>query len=1317
MQGERIGPYRIAARLGAGGMGEVYKAYDERLERWVALKRISPQLSRDAAAQRERLLREARASARLSHPAIVQVFDLMQVDGADCIVMELVEGTPLSSLLHDGPLAWPRAVALAREIAAALGAAHAQRIVHRDLKTENVMVTPDGHAKVFDFGISKRVDAGENEPSLTREGVVVGTLRTMAPEQAQGKEVDHRADLFSFGVLLYEMVTGRSPFQAATTVATLHRLCYEPHTPLKEVDPSLPANLSLLVDRLLDKQPDRRPGSAGEVAASLAEIWGEPRQSAAEASITLDMPRISEAGSAVRSSSAAERRLVTVLSCGLVRAGGAPDPEEIIEAMPRLQIAAVLAARRFEGRVAPGTGEDCRVYFGDLQAHEDDARRAVHTALEIVSRCADWQDGFAVRIGIHTGPMVVRAAAPEAALGEAPGVAALVKSLAAAGTVVVSESTFPLVEGWFECEELGAVTMPAAPQPLQLYRVMAEREARSRLQGTAELTPLVAREQELSLLLARWDLAREGRGQVVLVSGEAGVGKSRLVWELRRRVQAGGGQWLEGHGSPFHHDSPLYPVAQWLEQWIAADRSDPPELRLERLREALSRHGLAPEALPLLAALLSLPAGEGPPLPPEAQRHKTLEALLALLLTTAERQPLLLAVEDLHWIDPSTLELLGTLAAQAEAVPLLLVLTFRPELELAWAQRSSVTRLGLGLLTRSQAGLMIDRLTADRHLDPALREQIVAHTDGVPLFVEEMTKMLLDSTGSSELPRTSGELLKIPGTLEGWLMARLDRLGTAKEVAQLAATIGRELSRDLLVAVSPWSEEELDRELERLVHAELLFRRGLPPRLRYVFKHALLQDAAYTSLLKSDRKRHHQRIAEALEASFPEVAAAQPELVAHHFTEAGLPERALPFWRHAGENAIQASAFLEGAGHLEKALGLLAELPESAARDEQEIELQLAFGLAKGAGLTPAVPEMGEAYARALELCQREGNHRQLFTVLRGLTSHHALRGQPRQALETASRLLEIAERAGSPALRISAFESLSFVLFNLGDLVAAQSHLEKMIALSQTSARELSRHRLLEPLLGGMVESASILWLLGYPGQAVERSREALEKVRQISSSFTMGFVKFFAADLHLLRREAGEALPLAREVVDLSAEYRLRPYSTIGDFQLGWVAAEQGDAAAGIETMRRALDARLAAGTVAGSVIHFSLLAAHLLEAGRFEEGLAAVERALAISADGGHAIMDAELHRLKGEMLQGLGAAEGEVEDEFHRALDIARRQSAKSLELRAAMSLARRWHGLGRSAEARDLLAPVYEWFTEGFETHDLQEARSLLAELG
>ena len=925
-----------------------------------------------------------------------------------------------------------------------------------------------------------------------------------------------------------------------------------------------------------------------------------------------------------------------------------------------------------------------------------------------------------MRIGIHTGPMVVRAAAPEAALGEAPGIAAFLKNLADAGTVVVGESTFRLVEGWFECEELEAVTMPAAPQPLQLYRVVAEREARSRLQGTGALTPLVAREQELSLLLARWDLAREGRGQVVLVSGEAGVGKSRLVWELRQRVQAGGGQWLEGHGSPFHHDSPLYPVAQWLEQWIAADRSDPPELRLERLREALSRHGLAPEALPLLAALLSLPAGEHPPLPPEAQRHKTLEALLALLLTTAERQPLLLALEDLHWVDPSTLELLGTLAVQAEAVPLLLVLTFRPEFEPPWEQRSSVTRLGLGLLTRSQAGLMIDRLTADRRLDPALREQIVAHTDGVPLFVEEMTKMFLDSTGSGELPRASGEMLKVPGTLEGWLMARLDRLGTAKEVAQLAATIGRELSRELLVAVSPWSEEELDRELDRLVHAELLFRRGLPPRVRYIFKHALLQDAAYNSLLKSDRKRHHERIAEALAGSFPEVAATQPELVAHHFTEAGLPDRALPFWRRAGENAFQASAYLEAAGHLERALALLAELPASVARDEQEIRLQMAFGLAKGAGNHSCLS--GSAGCLCASPRAVPARRRPSAALLGPAGAHLPSRAQGK----TPSGLGD-----GEPAPgdgRTRGQPNPAQERLRVDELRPAQSRRpggrakppggpDRSGQLPDLDSASFHVYRLLEPFLGGIAESAWILWFLGYPGQAVERSREALEKARQISSSFTVGFVKCFSADLHIFRREAGEVLPLARELVDLSAEHRLRPFSIIGDFQLGWVAAEQGDAAAGIETMRRALDARLASGAVAGSTAHFAFLAAHLLEAGRFEEGLAAVERALAISADGGHSLMDAELYRLKGELLLRRGEADDEAESHLHRALEIARRQSARSLELRAAMSLARRWHGLGRSAEARDLLAPIYEWFTEGFETRDLQEARALLAELG
>ena len=1322
MQSERIGPYRLDTKLGEGGMGEVFRAYDDRLDRWVALKRLSPQRGRNAE-MRERLLREARASARLSHPAIVQVFDLLQAEDADCIVMELVEGTPLSLLLRAGPLELPRAVALAREIAAALTVAHAHGIVHRDLKTENVMVTPDGHAKVLDFGISKRLGASEAEPSLTRAGFVMGTLRAMAPEQAQSKEVDHRADLFSFGVLLYEMVTARSPFTTADAAATLHRLCYEPHTPLREIDSRLPADLSFLVDRLLEKAPDRRPANAGEVAASLAALGGEPRQGTTAGSVTaLEMPPPPTPISGIHSSSGAERRQVTVLSCGLVHStGSSPDPEEMIEAMPRLQALAAETARRFEGRAAPGTGEDCRLYFGDLQAHEDDARRAVHTALEIISRCCDWRDGFAVRIGIHTGPMVVtRAAAPEAALGDTPGTAAMLKSLAGARTVVASESTCRLIAGYFECEELTAIALQAAQQPLRAYRVVAERAAHNRVQGAGALTPLVARDQELSLLLARWDLAREGRGQVVLVSGEAGVGKSRLVWELRQRVQSEEAGWLEGSGSPFHRDSPLYPVAQWLERWIGGDRSSSPESRLERLAEALSRHGLAPEAVPLLAALLSLPADERYPLPPsspEAQRRKTLEALLTLLLTTAEQQPLLLVVEDLHWVDPSTLELLGSLAAQAEAVPLLLVLTFRPEFEPPWEQRSSVTRLTLGLLTRSQAGLMVDQLTAGRQFSPALREQIAARTDGVPLFVEEMTKMLLDSTGSGEILRGAAGLPpEVPGTLEGWLMARLDRLGTAKEVAQLAATLGREFSHELLLAVSPWSEDELGRELDRLVQAELLFRRGQPPRVRYLFKHALLQDAAYASLLRSDRQRHHQRIADILADHFPEIADGQPELLAHHYTMAAMPEKAVAFWQRAGERALQSSAYLEAIGHLERALGLLANLPEGADRDELEIGLQLVLGTVKSATQTPAAPEVGKAYTRALELCQRSGGTPQLSSALWGLYIHNTVRGQPRRALELARRILDMAERQGSPELRVNALESMGFSLLNTGDIVEARPHLEALSALGRSQASDFLHHRVLDPPLGGMAELSWALWLLGYPNQAVERSREALELMCHISSAFTHGLVDFFSGDLHIFLRQAEEVLPLARDSVDLAAEQNLPFFSLTGNFQLGWVAAEKGDVAAGIETMQRVLDARLATGSIAGTMTHFCFLAAHLLDAGRFAEGLATVERALAISADGGHSIMDAELHRLKGELIQGLGAAEDVVEGHLQRALEIARRQSARSLELRAAMSLARLWRGRGKKAEARDLLAPIYAWFTEGFDTRDLQEARGLLAEL-
>lgn len=1314
MPGERIGPYRVEGRLGAGGMGEVYKAFDERLDRWVALKLVARGKSGDAVHQ-ERLRREARASARLVHPAVARVYDLLRTeDGTDCIVMELVEGEPLSDLLRPGPLDLPRVVALAREVAEALAEAHALGIVHRDLKSENVLVTPGGRAKVLDFGIAKST-GGETDAALTAEGMVLGTCRAMAPEQAEGLEVDHRADLFALGVLLYEMATGISPFLGPTTPATLRNVCLVRQTPARAKNPRVPEALSALIDRLLEKSPEHRPASVAEVLEALAgsAAWTSPQETE---STLLDLP-------ALRASAGAERRTVTVLSCGLAALDGGPlDPEDSLAALPRLRSVVAGTVERFEGRLSPGNGLGLLALFGDLRAHEDDARRAVLAALEIVDRFSPGPEpGPAARAGIHTGPLVV-ARAPagpdDLASSDIPTGALLVQGLAGPGTVLVSDATHRLVEGFFDCEELAPVALPVAGRAVSPFRVVADRGASDRFQSLGALTPLVGREQEIGLLLDRWTLVREGHGQVVLLAGDAGLGKSRLLWELHQRVEADAPLRLEGFGSPYHRHSAFHPVAEILGRLVGG-AGEPPDSRLGRLGKLLLSHGLEDsESLTGLAVLLGLPATPAPGAP-ERLRRRTLETLLFLFLNLAERRPLLLGFEDLHWVDPSTLELLGLLVEQAATFPLLLVVTFRPDLQIAWDQRSHVTRLGLAPLTQTQADLMIGRLAGDRSVPPAVRSQIVSRTDGVPLFIEEMTRMILESasgTGPGSR-REEPALPEIPGTLEGWLRARLDRLGTASEVAQLAAALGREFSEELLCAVSSAPPETVRRELDRLVEAELLHRRGLPPHRRFRFKHALVQDAAYASLLRADRQRCHHRIARVLETAFPSLFERQPELAAHHYTEAGKPELAVPLWQRAGERAIQASAFPEALGHLEKAVALLADLPASPGRDRQEIPLQVALGVAWAAVERYNAPEVRRAYDRALELCRRGTPTPLLFPVLRGLHIYHLLCGDLEAAAGMGRQLLELADREGERALLLVGHQSLGYVRLLEGDLESARNHLETVVDLwdPERPGADLALPGPGAPWLEGMSELAWVYWLLGYPEEAEEIAREAQERARRTASPYVLCFVSSMVAQLYALRREPARTRVLAAELRSAASEHRYGHFEAVGRFFSAYAEAALGDPE-GLPVMRQLIEARLAKGARISLPNYDAFLAEQCLRAGLPDEALAAVNEGLALSAATGQRMLDAELLRLRGEILLVRGDGPGEAETCFLRALEIAGRQGARILELRAAVSLARLRARQGRKPEARALLGPLYEAFTEGLETPDLREAAALLATL-
>jgi TOMM system kinase/cyclase fusion protein len=1303
-------------------MGVVYRAYDERLDRWVAVKFIQPGKHEDKVG-RERLRREARASARLSHPAIVRIFDMVQTEDGDGIVMELVEGKTLSQILRDGPMDMAQGLALAREVASALVEAHAHGVVHRDLKTENIVVTSSGRPKILDFGLAKRVEHNEAEAALTVDGMVLGTCRSMAPEQIEGRLIDPRTDLFSFGTLLYETFTGTSPFYDKSVIETLKRVCLHRQPPARETNPRLPEELSGLIDHLLQKDPAQRPQNAQSVLMALERIG--PSSGQATGSVAFNPPSggITEMPSSYSASidgppttvatrrSSGERRQVTVVRCGLIGRGGqALDPEELLEHMPRLQALVTETVQRFEGNLQPGLGGELHATFGYPQAHEDDARRAVHTALEIAARFQQ-SGGPSVRIGLHTGTVVVARAAgswrEELALGDLPNLAGMVQSVGGPGSVLVSRSTWRLIERYFVCEEV---------EPARAWRVLQPRDLQSGEDSTTGivLVPLVARGQELELMLERWSMAREGIGQVVLLAGEAGIGKSRLIRELRRQVTQDKPTWLELHGSPYHRNSILYPVVELLRRWLDLNRESG-EQGISLLEETLRQYGLpAEEMAPVLAALLSVPLeGRYEPLSlsPEGQRKRTLEAVLAVLLEMAERRPVVLAVEDLHFIDPSTLELLGHVLQQGASTRIFTVMTYRPDFQPPWGQRSYLTQLSLGPLSGRQIEQMIERLAGSRTLPAPVLAQIIEKADGVPLVIEEMVKMVLEA-GPQEGSGSALKPLEIPATLRDSLMARLDRLGSAKELAQLAATLGREFSHELLVEVAPWDETWLHRELTRLVDAELLYRRGLPPRARYVFKHGLIQDAAYESLLRSHRQEFHQRIAEVLERKFPQIADSQPELVAHHYTEAGRAPEALGWWYRAGEKALRGSGNKEAVGHLTRALELLASLPESPERDQREIGLRVSLGVAAGSATSFAEPDAQRSFERARDLCSRAGQTPQLFPALRGLYIFYVLTGKPRTARETAQQLLRLAESEDNPVTLLSSHQAMGFTAMVLGDLPQARAYLEKGIAFY-----DLERARS-APILAGPQPGVEclgnlswVLWFLGYPDQALARSQEMLAVARELGQPFSIACALFFAGELRAFRREPDAVREINEELLELSTRLEFPYWRIMGTAQRGWLRTQEGKPEEGV------LDIR--AGSQFGGLRRdphvFAFLAEAYRSLGKTAEALEALDGSVDM-VDAGQTLFQAELHRLRGELLADQGAADEDVVDQLACALGVARQQSSRALELRAATSLARHWAARGKKAEAREVLAPVYAAFTEGLETADLMEARGVLASL-
>lgn len=1063
--------------------------------------------------------------------------------------------------------------------------------------------------------------------------------------------------------------------------------------------------------------------------------------------LSAPLPEASSGSVPSPSIAVSERRQLTVLSCDLVDSVTLAEQFELEDYHDIIRLYRDMCdamIRHYEGHIAHDLGAALLIYFGHPQSHEDDAQRAVRTGLAITEGLAAlntrlWGEkniALAVRWGVHTGPMVVEAItstvpAGVVALSEVPHMAQQIQRLAVPGTGVIGASTARLVEAYFVCEALGAQLLEANAQPMPLFRVLAP--AALSQKGR---TPFVGREAEMAMLWDRWTQAKDGFGQVVLLNGDPGIGKSRLVHTMKDSLSEVA-YILECRCSPYHQHSVFYPVIDVLErQLLHWEVAESPEAKLHKLELFLSECALPlADTVPLLAALLSLPdIAERYPalhLTSQQQRHKILEMLLSILHTLTTEHPMLLIVEDLHWIDPSTQELLDLLVERIPTQRLCAVLTYRPVFQAPWGQHSYITPIPLTRLSRLSAKQMVSHVTGKKVLPEGVLRQIIDKTDGVPLFVEEFTKTLMEAGIMQEIDGhyellAPLQAIAIPATLHDSLMARLDRLDIAKRVAQVGAVLGRQFDYALLKAVWEQDEHLLQRGLSRLVEAELLYQQGRLPQASYTFKHALIQDTAYQSLLKRARQQYHRRAAQVLIERFPEIADLQPEVPARHYTEAGLIERALLYWQRAGQLAVERQANVEAIHRFTQGLNLLQHLPDMSERVQQELALQLAIGppliMVKG----HSAREVESTYTRAYELCQQLGDHSQRFWALTGLWRLYLTRGQLKRSHDIGEQCLMLAQHLQDATLLLEAHTMLGSSLLFLGEWSASHRHFEQGTTLYD--ARQSQIQTFASSLNSGVVclsRSSWTLWMLGYPDQAFKRAHEALALAESLSHTNSRCLALHYLAVLHQCRRELQSVQIRAEAVMELCREQSFIQWLAGAMCMRGWALAEQGMIQEGTIQLRDGMMSWQSIGTCLAQTHMLLRLAEAYKQGGEIEAGLHTLTAALtAVEATSEH-YYESELYRLKGELLtlQSFGERacsarlRAEAESCFLRALEIARYQGAKSLELRAATSLCRLWvQQRDKRTVSRDMLGSIYDWFTEGFDTPDLQEAKALLGVL-
>ncbi len=1017
------------------------------------------------------------------------------------------------------------------------------------------------------------------------------------------------------------------------------------------------------------------------------------------------------------------------------------DPEDMGDLIRAFQGVVAAAVARFDGHVAKLMGDGALGYFGYPRAHEDDAERAARAGLGIVEavEALRRERGIAleVRAGIATGLVVVGEVMGEGearergVVGDTPNLAARLQGIAEPNTLVIAEGTRKLLGNLFELQDLGLRDLKGIAGPVRVWAVLRARSVESRFEAlhATGLTALVGRDEESDLLLRRWQRAKTGEGQVVLLSGEAGIGKSRLTAALLERLGSEKHTRLRYFCSPQHTDSALHPIIGQMERAAGLAHDDTTEAKLNKLDAALAQSSTSIQDAALFAEMLSLPNDGRYPaleLTPQQRRQRTLKALVSQIEALSRQSPVLMIFEDAHWTDPTSLEALGRVVDRIATLCVLLIETFRPEFDPPWIAQPHVTALTLNRLTKRDVGAMIDRIIGTTLLPAGIRQDIVERTDGIPLFVEEMTKAVLEAESEGAARRTVAAVpspaLAVPATLQASLMARLDRLGAAKEVAQIGAAIGREFSQALLASVARETAAELGSALDRLIQAGLLFRKGVPPHASYLFKHALVQDAAYGTLLREPRRALHARIAEALESQFPEIAESQPEILAHHCTEAGLIEKAASLWGKAGQLSLTRSALVEAMAQFMRALGEIAALPATPALRREQIKLQLALANALMHTRGHAAPETKASLEQARSLIERAEALEEppedpllLFSVLYGfwVASFVAFNGDA--VRELAAQFLALAEKQRATVPLMIGHRLMGISLLHTGDIAESRAHYDRAITLYDPA-----EHRPLATRFGQDAGVAILgyrsqtLWLLGYPEAALRDTAQALKDAREIGQATTLMFTLSYAFVSHFSSGNYAAAAALADELVALADEKGASFWKAAGMMNQGLLLTWTGRASEAIELLTPGLAAYRATGATIWMPMYLSYLALAHAEVRQFEEAWRCIGEAMGAVETTKESWCEAEVHRTAGEI--ALMAPEPDAataEAYFQRALAIARVQKARSWELRAATSLARLWRDRDKRQQARDLLAPVYAWFTEGFHTLDLKEAQALL----